>query len=268
MNARIVFIGAGRMATAIVQGLLKNNYYLPEEMTCTCGDDQSGSILSEKTGIRYSKDIAAVINEAETVVLACKPQQFNNIDNAIIDASNGKLLLSILAGTPLAKLRGKFATARNIVRTMPNTPGQIGFGATAYAAYAPLQSTDRKIVEEILRSLGNFYAVSESDLDAVTALSGSGPGYVFEFAVALRNAGVHCGLSQELSASLTIDTLLGAAKLLAESGENPETLRDAVTSPGGTTAAALKILKENHFRELIEQTLVAARDRSVELSKQ
>ena len=256
------------MATAIVQGLLKNKYYLPEEITCTCGNDTSGAKLAEKTGIQYNKDIATAVRETETVVLACKPQQFNNIDPTLLEAANGKLLLSILAGTPLKKLHAKFKTARNIVRTMPNTPGQIGAGATAYASHAPLESTDRKIVEEILRSLGNFYAVNESDLDAVTALSGSGPAYVFEFAAALRNAGIQCGLSQKLSTSLTIDTLLGAAKLLAESEDSPEALRDAVTSPGGTTAAALRVLEENHFRQLIQKTLEAAKARSIELSQE
>ena len=256
------------MATAIVQGLLKNKYYLPEEITCTCGNDSSGAELSKKTGIQYNKDIAPAIRTTETVVLACKPQQFNKIDHTIVDAAKGKLLLSILAGTPLKKLHAKFNTARNIVRTMPNTPGQIGAGATAYTSYVPLESTDQKIVEEILHSLGHFYAVNESDLYAVTALSGSGPAYVFEFAAALRNAGIQCGLSQELSASLTIDTLLGAAKLLADSEDSPEALRDAVTSPGGTTAAALKVLEENHFRKLIQQTLAAAKARSIELSQE
>ena len=256
------------MATAIVQGLLNNKYYLPEEITCTCGNNSSGLKLAEKTGIRYEKDIAPAVHEAETVVLACKPQQFNEVDSTLVDAANEKLVISILAGTPLTKLNAKFNTARNIVRTMPNTPGQIGFGATAYTSHTPLEQADCQIVEEILRSLGNFYAVDESDLDAVTALSGSGPAYVFEFAVALREAGVRCGLSQKLSTSLTIDTLLGAAKLLAESGESPEALRDGVTSPGGTTAAALKTLEENDFYGLIHKTLEAAKTRSIQLSQE
>ena len=151
---------------------------------------------------------------------------------------------------------------------MPNTPGQIGAGVTAYAPYNRLDEADRKIVGEILRSLGNFHQVNESDLDAVTALSGSGPAYVFEFAAALREAGIQCGLGQEISAALTTDTLFGAAKLLAESQESPEDLRNAVTSPGGTTAAALKVLEENQFRKLIQKTLEAAKKRSVQLSQE
>jgi len=267
MSTTIVFIGAGRMATAIVQGLLKNKFYLPEEIACTCGNDSSGPTLAKSTGIRYLKEVNSAVREAKTVVLACKPQQFKEIDNLVVDAAQEKLLISILAGTTLAQLKAKFHNARNIVRTMPNTPGQIGAGVTAYAPYTQLEGTDRKIVENILRSLGNFHQVDEIDLDAVTALSGSGPAYVFEFAAALREAGVYCGLNHELSTSLAIDTLLGAAKLLANSQEGPEALRDAVTSPGGTTAAALKVLRENQFRPLIQKTLEAASERSKELSQ-
>ena len=267
MSIRIVFIGAGRMATAIVQGLLKNKYYLPEEIACTCGNDPSGPKLAEKTGIQYHQTATRAVQESETVVLACKPQQFNSIEEGITDAAKEKLLISILAGTPLQRLKTKFSTARNIVRTMPNTPGQIGAGVTAYAPSSTLNQTDRKTVEEILHSLGNFHEVDETALDAVTALSGSGPAYVFEFAAALREAGIHCGLSQELATSLATDTLLGAAKLLAESKESPEALRNAVTSPGGTTAAALKILEENDFRKLMQKALEAAKERSIELSK-
>ena len=255
------------MATAIIQGLVKNNDYQAKEIACTCGKNSSGSELAKKTGIHYHPDITSAVREAETLVLACKPQQFDEIDTTIVDAANDKLLLSILAGTPLKKLEAKFTTARNIVRTMPNTPGQIGAGVTAYASLGKLETTDRKIVETILRSLGRFHEVNESDLDAVTALSGSGPAYVFEFTAALREAGIHCGLSQELSTSLAIDTLLGAAKLLADSRESPEALRNAVTSPGGTTAAALKVFEENHFRTLIQNALEAAKERSLELSR-
>lgn len=268
MSIRIVFIGAGRMASAIVQGLLRNKYYLPEEIACTCGNDNSGSILAEKTGIQYREDAATAIQESKTIVLACKPQQFESIDDFIADAANEKLLISILAGTTLKRLKAKFCMARNIVRTMPNTPGQIGAGVTAYAPLSPLELTDGKIVEEILHSLGNFHEVDETDLDAVTALSGSGPAYVFEFAAALRDAGIHCGLDKTLSSELAIDTLLGAAMLLAESDESPEELRNAVTSPGGTTAAALEVMKNEQFRNLIEKAVEAAKTRSTQLSQE
>ncbi|MGB1126986.1 MAG: pyrroline-5-carboxylate reductase [Opitutales bacterium] len=268
MPIRIVFIGAGRMASAIVHGLLEQEYYAPEEIACTCGDDPTGPALAEATGIRYFQNITNALYETEAVVLACKPQQFAAIDPSLADAASGKLILSILAGTQLARLSEKFANARNIVRTMPNTPGQIGAGVTAYTPLRELSEKDQAIVENTLRSLGNYHEVDESDLDAVTALSGSGPAYVFEFAAALRDAGTHAGLPAELAESLSIDTLLGAAMLLAESEDSAENLRKAVTSPGGTTAAALKVMEDSGFRDLIDQAIAAAKARSIELAEE
>jgi pyrroline-5-carboxylate reductase len=268
MSIQIVFIGAGRMASAIVRGLLEEQHYTPEQIACTCGDDPSGETLAQQTGIQYFADISRAVRKTETIVLACKPQQFNAIDPALADAAHGKLILSILAGTPLSRLSDKFQHARNIVRTMPNTPGQIGAGVTAFAPQQALSAKDQAIVENTLSSLGNFHEVDESDLDAVTALSGSGPAYVFEFAAALREAGIHCGLDQQLATSLTIDTLLGAAMLLADSDDSPEALREAVTSPGGTTAAALGVFAEHNFRALVEQALAAAKARSLQLAQE
>lgn len=266
MSIKIVFIGAGRMASAIVQGLLDKEHYAPEEIACTCGDDPTGPALAEATGIHYFPDITQALCETEAVVLACKPQQFNAIDQNLADAAGGKLILSILAGTTLTRLGEKFTKARNIVRTMPNTPGQIGAGVTAFTPLRELSEKDYGIVEKTLSSLGNFHEVEEEDLDAVTALSGSGPAYVFEFAAALRDAGVNAGLPHELAESLSVDTLLGAAMLLAESGASAEDLRNAVTSPGGTTAAALQVLEAADFRDLIDQAVAAAKARSIELA--
>jgi pyrroline-5-carboxylate reductase len=268
MSIRIVFIGAGRMASAIVRGLLEEQHYTPDEIACTCGDDPSGPELAEQTGIQFAKDIHKVVRKAETIVLACKPQQFSQIDDVLAEAAHGKLVLSILAGTPITRLSAKFCNARNIVRTMPNTPGQIGAGVTAFAPQHPLSPKDQSIVENTLSSLGNFHEVEETDLDAVTALSGSGPAYVFEFAAALREAGIKCGLDETLSSSLAIDTLLGAAMLLADSQDSPEALRNAVTSPGGTTAAALNVFNDNDFRGLVYKALAAAKKRSLQLAQE
>jgi pyrroline-5-carboxylate reductase len=267
MSIRIVFIGAGRMASAIVRGLLEEEHYTPAEIACTGGSGFSGSKLAKKTGIRYFPDITDAIDQADAVVIACKPQQFHTIDNALAIAASGKLVVSVLAGMPLSRLSEKFDQARNIVRTMPNTPGQIGAGVTAFAPHQALDEEDQETVENILSSLGNFHEVDESDLDAVTALSGSGPAYVLEFAAALREAGVNAGLNADLATSLTIDTLLGTAMLLAESNESAEELRNAVTSPGGTTAAALKVFTENDFRGIVNKAIAAAKARSLELAK-
>ena len=256
------------MASAIVQGLLEKEHYKPEEIACTCGDDPTGPALAKATGIQFLPDITPALHETEAVILACKPQQFTAINSELAGAARGKLIISILAGTPLARLGERFAHARNVVRTMPNTPGQIGAGVTAFTPLRELSQKDVEIVENTLSSLGNFHEVEEEDLDAVTALSGSGPAYVFEFAAALREAGVNCGLDEGLADALAVDTVLGAAMLLAESEETPEALRDAVTSPGGTTAAALKVLEEGDLRRLVDQALEAAKARSIELASE
>lgn len=268
MPIKIVFIGAGRMASAIVHSLLEKEHYTPEEIACTCGDDPTGPSLANATGIQYFPDITNALYETETVLLACKPQEFNSIDKNLADAAGGKLIISILAGTPIARLSDKFAKARNIVRTMPNTPGQIGAGVTAYTPLRELSEKDQSIVDNTLSSLGNYHEVEETDLDAVTALSGSGPGYVFEFVAALRDAGINAGLPPELAESLSIDTLLGSAMLLAGSDNSAEDLRIAVTSPGGTTAAALQVLEDAGFRDLIDRAVAAAKARSIELAKE
>ena len=268
MPIKIVFIGAGRMATAIVHSLIEQEHFAPEEIACTCGDDPSGPTLAEATGIHYFPDITNALCETETVLLACKPQEFHLIDQSLADAAGGKLIISILAGTPIARLSAKFTKARNIVRTMPNTPGQIGAGVTAFAPLRELSEKDKSIVEVTLSSLGNYHEVEEADLDAVTALSGTGPAYVFEFAAALRDAGAQAGLPPELAESLSVDTLLGAAMLLAESGKPAEDLRNAVTSPGGTTAAALKVFEQADFRGLISRAVAAAKARSAELAQE
>jgi pyrroline-5-carboxylate reductase len=267
MSIKIAFIGAGRMASAIVHSLIEQKHFAPAEIACTCGDDPSGPSLANATGIQYFPDITNALDETETVLLACKPQELGRIDPGLAEAAGGKLIISILAGIPIAQLHDTFVKARNIVRTMPNTPGQIGAGVSAFAPLRELSEKDQNIVEITLSSLGNYHEVEESDLDAVTALSGSGPAYVFEFAAALRDAGAEAGLPPELAESLSVDTLLGAAMLLAESGKPAEDLRNAVTSPGGTTAAALEILEEAGFRRIIRRAVAAAKARSIALAQ-
>lgn len=267
MSIRIVFIGAGRMASAIIHGLIEKKHYLPAEIACTCGADSTGADLAQSTGIHYYPEITPAVQACQTLILACKPQQFQDISPKLAEAASQKLILSILAGTSLESLSAKFPSARNIVRTMPNTPGQIGAGVTAFAPLSTLTADDSDIVEKTLSSLGNYHQVEEAQLDAVTALSGSGPAYLFEFAAALREAGTTCGLPTNLATALAIDTLLGSAKLLAQSSDSPEELRNAVTSPGGTTAAALAVFENADFRQLVQNALIAAKERSIELSK-
>ncbi len=265
--AQVAFIGAGKMASAIVRGLLARQLYAPSQIGCTCGSDPTGPALAKATGITYAAEPAQLLSVADIVVLACKPQQLATLDSAYAQGTQGKLILSILAGTPLAKLAAKFPSARNIVRAMPNTPGQIGAGITAWSARSPLAASDRQAIENILGSLGLVLEVPETDLDAVTAVSGSGPAYLFEFAAAFCEAARATGLSPATAEKLALETIRGASKLLEATHEDPEKLRDAVTSPGGTTEAALKVLRAGNFRKIFQDAVVAAKRRSEELAK-
>jgi pyrroline-5-carboxylate reductase len=264
---KFAFLGSGNMAGAMVDGLLAKNAATPAEIICLGGDDDTAAKLQARTGIAVAPTLDTLLASAGTLVVAFKPQHLASADPRLADLTAGKLVISILAGKRLSSLSRAFPRARNLVRTMPNTPGQIGAGITAWCARDPLSAADQAIVETVLGALGTTVPVPETDLDAVTGLSGSGPAYVFEFAAALRDAGVAAGLTRETSEKLAIETLLGSARLLARKKIEPETLRDQVTSPNGTTYAGLQRMKAGNFRDLIRDTVLAATARSKELSK-
>lgn len=264
---KIAFLGAGRMASAIVDGLLAQKVAVPADLACTDGGDDTARKLAERTGVAATADLSALLGGADTIVLACKPQQLAGLDPRLAELAAGKLVLSILAGKRLATLAAVFPRARNVVRAMPNTPGQIGAGVTAWCAHAALSSADRALVGAILGAMGRVVEIGESKLDAVTGLSGSGPAYVFEFTAALRDAGEAAGLPRDVAWKLAMETVLGSARLMARTGTEPEILRDQVTSPNGTTFAGLRRMEARDFRGTIRETVLAATARSVELSK-
>jgi pyrroline-5-carboxylate reductase len=265
--AKISFLGAGRMASAMVDGLLTKGGARASDLACTSGPDETARQLASRTGIAATEDLVALLSGADAVVLACKPQQLASLDPRLAELAGGKLVLSILAGKRLERLAQTFPRARNVIRAMPNTPGQIGAGVTAWCAKAPLTDADKKLVGQILGSLGKTVELREDQLDAVTGLSGSGPAYVFEFAAALRDAGVAAGLDLATAKLLAIETVLGSAKLLEQSPVEAEELRNQVTSPNGTTFAGLQRMSARDFRGLIRETVLAAKARSEELSR-
>lgn len=264
---KIAFLGAGNMATAFVDGLLSNQAATPADLICFGGNDDTAARLAARTGIAAANSLEALVADFDTLLVAFKPNHLDQADPRFAEWTAGKLVISILAGKKLASLVKVFPRARNVVRTMPNTPGQIGAGITAWCSRDPLGATDREMVEKVLGALGRVVAVPESQMDAITAVSGSGPAYVFEFAAALRDAAIAAGLSPETSHQLAVETLLGAARLLARQNVDPETLRNQVTSPNGTTYAGLQRMAARDFRGLIRETVLAAKARSEELSK-
>lgn len=255
------------MAASMIAGLIQKKSYLPQQIACLSGTGISAQKLSHQWGLAKIEHRQLKQAQLDTVILACKPQQINAIDPRIREATQGTLLLSVLAGTPISRLNEHFGAARNLIRTMPNTPGRIGAGVTAYASKDPLTPADQSTLAALLQALGSYYPVDEEQLDAVTALSGSGPAYVFQFVEALQAAGSAIGLKPELANALALETLLGSAQLLKSSLDSPSQLRQAVTSPNGTTAAALDVLNQSKFNHIILQALQAAKARSQALAK-
>lgn len=264
---RLAFLGAGNLASAIVRGLLAEKIYNATEIACTSKTGVTAQNLATSTGITFEADLPQLLAPADIVVVAFKPQSLDSADPRLAELTAGKLVISLLAGKKIATLAKTFPRARNIVRTMPNTPAAIGAGVTSYCTRDPLAPADRKTVESMLDALGVYLEVNEDKLDALTALGGSGPAFLFEFVAGLREAGIAAGLPAETAATVALETVLGASRLLARTKETPEALRDKVTSPNGTTYAGLQVLAGRQFRETLKETILAATRRAGELSR-
>ncbi len=264
---KIAFIGTGHLASAIVRGLLTNGACAPADLAGTSKHGASAQKLAAETGLTFEPDLAKLLGGADTVVVAFKPQALAAADPRLADLTAGKLVISVLAGKRLTRLAQVFPRARNLVRFLPNTPAAIGAGITGWCAAAPLSPADRALVQSILDAMGAAVEVAEPHLDAITALGGSGPAFVFEFVAALRDGGLAAGLPPEIAKKFAAETVLGAARLLARTGTDPETLRTQVVSPNGTTAAGLQVMAARQFRETLRDTILAATRRAEELSR-
>jgi len=267
MAHKIAFVGAGRLASAIVRGLLAQKVFSAGEIACTSKSGDSARKLAAETGIAHLPDLRELLGSADIVVVAFKPQSLASADGRLGELCAGKLVVSLMAGKRLDRLAQVFPQARNIVRTMTNTPAAIGRGITAYCSLSELSPADRGALGSILGALGSEIQLAERDFDAVTGLSGSGPGYIFEFTDALVEAGIAAGLAPEVAKQLVTQTLIGSAELLARSKADPRALRDQVISPNGTTAAGLEVLANWDFRGAIIDCVGAATARSGALSQ-
>ena len=265
----VAFVGAGKMVSAIVKSLLHTSSFKASDLVCCSARDGTSERLAEETGIQRSNSLLEMLDSSpEVLVLGCKPQQLAELPSEVSDKTAGIIILSIMAGITLERLKDAFPMARNIVRSMPNTPGQIGEGVTGYLFAQSPSSGDAQLVSKVLSSLGEACLVEfEDDIDRVTAISGSGPAYLFEFTCALEKAAEDIGLSPELAEKLSRQTIVGAAKLIEQSGLHPEELRNQVTSPNGTTQAALESFSSSQLREIVIKAANAAKERSIELSR-
>ena len=268
MNDRICFIGAGKMVSAIVHSLLRSNAFSADQISCCSARDGTSEKLSKDTGISRFESVEEMLASPTSIlVLGCKPQQLGEMPPSVCDSTSGSLILSIMAGIPVSRLKQVFPNSRNVVRSMPNTPGQIGHGVTGYLFDQTPSEKDRKMIQSILNALGQSHELKEEeDIDRVTAISGSGPAYLFEFTAALEEAARAIGLSGKLAKELAIGTIAGAARLMESSDLEPKELRDQVTSPNGTTQAALESFSEDDLRRIVRHAVEAARTRSIELS--
>jgi pyrroline-5-carboxylate reductase len=266
-NKTIAFIGAGNMAEALIRGLLKAGTFTPQQIVATDVRTERLDFLRRNFGVGVTKDNAAAVAEASIVVLAVKPQQMGAVLAGVRGKmSADKLAISIAAGVPTVRIESELGGKARVVRVMPNMPALVGAGVAALAKGAHATEEDLETTEAILGAVGVTVRIEEKLLDAVTALSGSGPAYVFYLAEAMIKAGMAAGLSEDIAGKLTIQTIYGAGKMLKDSKEAPAVLRKNVTSPGGTTEAALKVMNDRKLVEIFAEAIKAAAHKSGELS--
>ncbi|GLQ00207.1 pyrroline-5-carboxylate reductase [Methylophaga thalassica] len=266
----IAFIGGGNMARSLIGGLISNQF-TAENIHVSDANTEALDNLASRYNVKTFTDNLAAIADADVIILAVKPQQLQSVIRQIAPAwQQDKLLISIAAGIRLNDIsRWLDFEGAAIVRAMPNTPSLVQAGATALCANDYVTSAQHELAESMLRAVGLALWISdEKQMDAVTALSGSGPAYFFLVLEALQTAGMELGLPEETARLLALETSFGAAKMALESDESACVLRQRVTSPGGTTERALDVFEQGDLRGLFKQALTAAAQRADELAEQ
>jgi pyrroline-5-carboxylate reductase len=265
IDQRIAFLGAGNMANALIRGLIRSGEK-PSNITATVKREERKVDLEKTHGIVVSFDNVEAAHEADVVVLAVKPQAMDALLTQISEVIEPKkLVISIAAGVPIAAIERRFPQGARIVRSMPNTPALVGLGATAVSGGEHATMKDLELAKKLFDAVGTTWVLDESALDAVTGLSGSGPAYIFLIIEALSDAGVKVGLSRHVALKLAAQTVYGSAKLLLETGEHPGTLKDQVTSPGGTAIAGLHTLEAGGLRTTLMNAVESATLRAKQL---
>jgi pyrroline-5-carboxylate reductase len=268
LNKKIAFIGPGVMAEAVIAGLLRKKLAKPENITASGPRPERGAELHKRYGIQTTTDNAFAVSHADVVVLSIKPQRLSEVMKGLKGIKDEALILSIIAGASMKKI-GSGLKHKAVVRSMPNTPGQIGEGITVWTASREVTGEQQEMARGILGALGEeVFVEDESYLDMATALSGTGPAYVFLFTEALIDAGVHMGFPRRIAEQLVLQTIKGSASFYEQAARHPATLRNQVTSPGGTSAEALYYLEKAGFRTAISRAVWAAYQRSLELGKE
>ncbi|MCA1927191.1 MAG: pyrroline-5-carboxylate reductase [Calditerrivibrio sp.] len=266
-NKKIGFIGSGNMATALIKGILKSELVPAEEIYTSDVDMEKLENLSNEFGINIIfKNNKKLVDDTDVIILAVKPQIMGKVLKEISEkVTEDKLLISIAAGISSEFVANALGKKVRFIRTMPNTPALVLEGATGIAPGEDATDDDVKIAQEIFSAVGISVIVDEYQMDAVTGLSGSGPAYIFMIIEALSDAGVKVGLSRDIAMKLAAQTVMGAAKLQIETKMHPGTLKDMVTSPGGTAIAGIHTLEQGGLRTTLINAVETATKRSVEL---
>ena len=267
LRYKLGFIGAGNMALAIADGVVKAGLYSGAEIIASDVAEDRRELFANQTGASVTDKNDEVMTQADVVVLAIKPQLAKEVLGGLAGLASGEqIIVSIVAGVSTKAIENLLGAETVVVRVMPNLAILAGAGMTAISKGAKANDGHVKMVEKLFESCGKTVLVEEEQMHAVTAVSGSGPAYFFYFVEAMIEAGKQAGLSQEQANLLAKQTALGAAKSLLESDKSPAQLRQAVTSKGGTTAAALEIMEKDKVREIIGRAVAAAVKRSEELA--
>lgn len=264
---RIAFIGGGNMARSLIGGLIADGYP-GERIVVSEPDAERRDRLRAELGVAATDDNLAAAEDAEAVILAVKPQVIRGVAEQVGPSvrAHGAVAVSIAAGVRLGDLERWLGAGTAVVRAMPNTPALVRSGATALIANATASQAQAELAETLLRAVGQTrWLATEQQMDAVTALSGSGPAYFFLIMEALEEAGTELGLDRETARLLTLETAIGAARMALEAEETPAELRQRVTSPGGTTEQALNVLENSDLRGALQRAAQAAAARAHEL---
>ncbi|MEO7932148.1 MAG: pyrroline-5-carboxylate reductase [Chthoniobacterales bacterium] len=259
---KIGFIGCGKMAGAILQGVCNSGKFDGDQLFLHDKDAARMAELKDICGARPLASNTAVAEAAEVILLCVKPCDVPAALKEIQPVLAGKLIVSIAAGLTIARLQELSGNAAAVIRVMPNTPALVHRGATAYALGDGATEEHAEVVEEIFCAVGQVFQVAESALDAVTGLSGSGPAYIYTVIEALADGGVLMGLPRELALQLAAQTVIGAGEMVVQTHLHPAALRDMVTSPGGTTIAAMEALEKGGLRAALISAVRAATERS------
>lgn len=266
--AKVAIIGGGKMGEALLGGLIHAGWPPADLRVCEVHEERRKS-LSDSYGVGCVESVAEAVAGTPTVVLAVKPQDFDSVLSELGGALEPQsLIISIAAGIPTRFIESRVPAGVAVVRAMPNTPALLREGVTAIAAGSHADADHMAVADEILRAVSRVVHLAEKHLDAVTGVSGTGPAYVFFLAEALIEAAVGVGLPRDTAIELSIQTILGAARMLRETGKHPVELREEVTSPGGTTVAAMRVLEREGVRSAFLDAVRAATERSHELASE